>query len=461
VATIYVGPTAAGAANGTSWANRYGSLTAAEDRPVAAGDFVWVGAGVYRELLTVDVSGGAGASITYTGDVTGEHTDGVGGLVRVTGSDNDTTTARNNCITSNGKNYRTFQNMHFDMAAQSALNIIGNPTNWIIQDFTLNGCPTSGSPAIYFEGTGKTIVVRRGRLSGARARCLHFWSGVNNDNSASLVENCIMQSEHNGTGVYDVNWGGVIVNNCAVRGGYVGVWVETAMGAGQCLTVQHSVISNCHYGIWVSTLGYVVEDYNAFSNNGTNRTNVAVGAHSNIYPPLFDLGILQAGYPRPWPFGALSQYSALRAIAGNGAEATDDLNGITKPPNSAQKSWGAMQWTPISQDTVTVYAPGNSHKLSDAGACLLYVPTTAVSTTISVRVYREANYAGTNPQMIVRQPGQVDVTVTDAGAASAWNLLTTTLTPAALPGFVVIELRSLNTAAAGSYATYFDALTVA
>jgi len=40
-------------------------------------------------------------------------------------------------------------------------------------------------------------------------------------------------------------------------------------------------------------------------------------------------------------------------------------------------------------------------------------------------------------------------------------LLTDTFTPAALPDYVVVELQSQNTAAAGNYATYFDAFRVA
>ena len=62
--------------------------------------------------------------------------------------------------------------------------------------------------------------------------------------------------------------------------------------------------------------------------------------------------------------------------------------------------------------------------------------------------------------MVVKQPGQSDDVTTDAAAASQWNLLTTTLTPAADPPYVVVELQSLNTAAAGNYDVFFDDLVV-
>ena len=78
--TLYVGPTSAGSADGSSWANRYGSNTNCEAKPVAAGDTVYVGPGTYRETLTCGVSGGnpystgtisvANGSATVTGSST-------------------------------------------------------------------------------------------------------------------------------------------------------------------------------------------------------------------------------------------------------------------------------------------------------------------------------------------------------------------------------------------------------
>jgi hypothetical protein len=62
--------------------------------------------------------------------------------------------------------------------------------------------------------------------------------------------------------------------------------------------------------------------------------------------------------------------------------------------------------------------------------------------------------------MVVKQPGQADTEVSDTGAAGQWNLLTASLTPAASPPYVVVELVNRNTAAAGSYAVYFDDLDV-
>jgi len=67
----YVGPGGNDANNGLSWANRKLTLNGAEDVPVAAGDTVYVGPGVYREGLVLDVDGSVGNIITYIADVTG------------------------------------------------------------------------------------------------------------------------------------------------------------------------------------------------------------------------------------------------------------------------------------------------------------------------------------------------------------------------------------------------------
>ena len=56
--TYFVGSGGNDGNSGLTWALRKLTLNGAEDVPVIAGDTVIVGAGVYRELLTVDVDGG-------------------------------------------------------------------------------------------------------------------------------------------------------------------------------------------------------------------------------------------------------------------------------------------------------------------------------------------------------------------------------------------------------------------
>jgi hypothetical protein len=152
MATYYVGSGGSDAASGLSWAARKLTLNGAEDVPVAAGDTVYVGPGVYRELLTVDVSGSAGQPVTYIGDVSGEHTDGVGGVVRVTGSDNDQAAARANCITASSKAYRTFRGFSFDTTS-SHLIAATSGASWIVEDCVFQG---AGGICISVTGSAAT-----------------------------------------------------------------------------------------------------------------------------------------------------------------------------------------------------------------------------------------------------------------------------------------------------------------
>lgn len=214
-----------------------------------------------------------------------------------------------------------------------------------------------------------------------------------------------------------------------------------------------------------TVLGELVENFNNMSGNGVDRANVAVGAGSTAYisalqPPIMNSGVNQiSGFHLPWEIGSLSQWSQIRAIAG-ASEATEDMFGIARPVTAALNSWGPIQFQQITQDTATVRTGTLSQEFTTAGRRQLVIPVQAVNTTISVYVYREANYAGVNPQMILKQSGQADIVITDAGGLSAWNQLTHTWIPATVPTWIMIELVSNNTAAAGNFAVYFDDLTI-
>lgn len=462
--TYYVGPGGSDSNNGTTWALRKLTLNGAEDIPVVAGDTVYVGPGVYRETLTIDVSGSDGSPITYIGDVTGQNTDGMGGVVRITGSDDDQSAARANCITATSRSYRTFRGFSFDSFSSDGFNSATAVSYIIIEDCIFWGYGAS-TACVEFRGTGTNNTVRRCAFYG-KQRHIIFTHTSTVDSASMLVENCAFYGTATGTGSGQVEItriGGIVISNCTFTIGSYGVNLATNPAAGQSVTVYNSLFSYC----FVSALNaptsstQLVEDYCSFWGNVADRTNVSAGANSVTYPPLFQPPILYDGalLPPP-PLGALSQWSQVRRIAGT-AMATDDLYGITRPTTDSKKSWGAVQYQePIRETTTTYDSSTASLKLDDAGEVQFLVPVTAVSTTISVRCYREADYAGTNPTMVIRQPGQSDSTTTDTGSASTWNELTDTITPAAAPPYVLVCLQSLNTATSGNYDVFFDALTV-
>lgn len=467
--TYFAGPGGNDGNSGLTWILRKLTLNAVEDVPVIAGDNVYVGPGVYREQLVIDVSGGAGNQITYIGDVTGENTDGIGGIVRITGSDNDQTAARNYCITANAaRTHRTFRGFSCDTAIFQLLRGTNSPTDWIVEDCVFqNGV---ASALVRFTGNAQSdVTVRRCRFIANQSDLLGF-SGVGINDAAHLVENCVFAGmARNGFhAVQCDDVGGVTVRNCTFIGPDRAVNVETLTGGAHvACDIENSIIVGCNIGARAVVLGDLTENFNTFHANGTDRSNVNVGANSQTYPPLFVPSILFSGigqvsgfrFPPPVD-GELSEWSQIAAIVGSN-EPAEDFLGIARPITASKNSWGAVQFHDVERDTGTTRLGSDaSLEIVDAGRVQIKVPIDNNERTFSVYVQRETNYAGAFPQMIIKQPGQADRTTTDTGAVSVFNLLSDTFTPAADPPYVFVELVSNNTAVAGNYAVYFEDLAV-
>lgn len=336
--TYYVGAGGNDSNNGTTWAQRKLTLNGAEDIPVVAGDTVYVAPGTYRELLTCDVSGSAeSGAITYIGDYDGTHTDGVGGIVRISGSDDDIATARDYCINGNSKTYRIFDGLFCNGQAKSAIVISGS-------NCTVQNC--------YLEGAHGDGILR---ISGAVTEI--------------LVSNCFVNMYHasNTTGIIFVHSTAYSANstvqNCIVIGGmfqYYGNYTGgltfkncTALQSGnQCFrflnqnasypsTITNSIIIG-NVGVYANIASVVTEDYNSF-NTSTSRTNVDVGAHSNTYLPFMEARwffemINGGGLITPFD---LASYSGLINVAGT-SPTTADMRGTTV--QGTQREWGALEY---------------------------------------------------------------------------------------------------------------------
>lgn len=597
---IYVGTTTAGAADGSSWNDRYGTLNAAEDKPVQAGDYIYVGPGVYRETLTCDVSGanvytagtvaltlnspivtgngtlfpantsagymfhclllttgtdgqtynsssftsalgnfqagmvgrpiqinakgaytiasvsavttctladpnglgwpatttaatlaysvmsgegsyeiasvdsntqltlaepwqGATASglayrtfnpIRYIADVTGEHTDGVGGPVRITGSNDDIAITRSVAVDVNGKNYRKFTGFTCDLVSDSTFYFNNNEAYCTVEDCELfDGRITFvGNPPL--GNTIQRCLITR-HMNG---QALFFWWDPAVNNSGIVIKDCIIRNSDTGLNIQRI--GGITITGCTFDTFASNmIAVSAALTVGQCVAIHDCILNNTGTALAASALGEIIEDYNAFSRCNTARNNVGIGGNSNTYPPLFTAPLLKSGFRFPWQAYELSKWSLLKRIAGV-QETYRDYFGMARPVTSAKKSWGAIQYTGAIRDATTADS-GTSIKLSDAGQqFVMRVPTTNATATISLKVYREADYTSTYPQMMVCQPGQTIQLTTDSGTSNTWNTLTITLPPAANPHFADVFAVSNNTTGAGSYSTFWDSLTV-
>jgi len=346
MATYYVGIGGDDGNNGTTWALRKLTLNGAENIPVAAGDTVYVGAGTYRELLALDVSGSAGNPITYAGDYLGTNTDGVGGVVRITGSDDDATVARANCIyDGGGRDYRTFQGFVLDTATTPVTANGNQCTNWIIQNCVLYGLGTTN--CIVANGQSNTWTIQNCLFYVSDAYGFYAsYSSTYND-AAITIQNCIFLS--GGVGVVSNRVGGVTVKNCTFHT-RIGIRIETALAGGQTLAVNNCIFAYENIALYGTSTAEIIENYNTFWGNATNRTNTNTGANSVVYPPLFDtrwffqLCYAGAGAYSPLqvvsPFD-LASYSQLVNLAGT-SPTTTDIRGTGTL--GAQREWGALEY---------------------------------------------------------------------------------------------------------------------
>lgn len=297
MATYYVGSGGNDGNNGTTWALRKLTLNGAEDIPVAANDTVYVGPGTYRELLTVDVSGAAGQPITYIGDYTGANTDGVGGVVRITGSDNDTSATRAQCINAAAaRNYRTLRGFTMDMTTGALVNW-ADGSNLTIDECYFHRPLVVATQCLYIQGANQAnhtisncvFDLPATNTGGCGAVFLSHSSAL--DAVGHNITNCVF---HGGRDVFLVyRLGGVTVKNSTfIRGGVnICLGLVVIPSAGQTMSVR-----NCQFmGIYgvamyeAADVGdWIVEDYNSFAGCATDRSNVAVGANSITTPFLPD-----------------------------------------------------------------------------------------------------------------------------------------------------------------------------
>lgn len=454
MATYYVGKGGSDSNSGTSWANRKLTLNGAEDIPVAAGDTVYVGAGTYTDALTCDVSGSSGSPITYIADVTGANTDGIGGIVALAGTTNEQSISGSTVITVSPRDYRTFRGFAIRDWGGNAV-VVNTATNWIFEDCVFIGNTTGIS-----GGGGTNGIARRCLFRDHYSYAIYFSNASAQSSSGHTIENCVFMGSVGGfaRAVYTNNVPGIIVNNCAIISCYRGVQANVTLA--NSITVTNSFFVNNNIAVAGATTGDVVEDYNSFHNNTTTRANTTTGGNSNTYIPGLAIPMLVDGILLGVQFpGALADWSALRAIAGS-SEESEDLFGLDRPATAGKKSRGAIQWFPRERETTTVRTGSAALKLSDASRVQFIFPASNVSTTVSVYVQWEADYAGTKPQLVVKQAGQSDQSDTAVGSSGAWEALSVTLTPVASPGWIAVELVSNNTATSGNYNVFFDDLTV-
>lgn len=329
MATYYVGAGGNDGSAGTSWATRW--LTGAKVIATeAAGDTTYWGPNTWRELMTITASGTAGNPITWIGDYDGSHTDGVGGVVRITGAADELTTGtRANCITANAKNYRTFRGFLLDGASSHCVNLSAAGTDWIIDQCVIMA--SAAAAGVFVDGSAQL----RHTISNcafvpvastAATDGLYFNHSADVSDAAHVVKSCLFLG-HRRHALRVQNIGGTTVSNCTFWGNAAGYACAASPAVAQVTTINNCIFACNNVGAQAVATSDQTVNYCTFHGNSTARSNVTAGANDVAYPVGFDMRpYLEAfgGGTLVLPLASLASYSGLvEYSAGTGAPSTD------------------------------------------------------------------------------------------------------------------------------------------
>lgn len=472
----YVRKTGSDAADGLTPATAWLTLAKAGGATGAAsGDEVWIGAGVYREGVTM--GGTYTAETKFRADVDGAKT-GDAGEVRWSGygTDDKTAPAIATVLNLNGKNFLTFEGFTFHGGTGSIVS--GTGSNNI--KFTKCAFLPGNTPnAVMINYTATVDAAAAWTVEKCR-----FWKGSTHCLGITLPTSTVAD--------YDVNFQ---IRNCkflggqgsalnisasganSFKGGGVDVFHCVQMAAGSLLNVGANIATSIPCTVYNSyaatgsstTLsanasGQITEDWNVLF-AVTPRSNVTAGTNSKSdgsYANLLHIGQEAATLEtRAW--GAPTLDSPLLGFGGQAGGPSDDIDDLARPSGpgptwgNASIACGAHERGDTGQkETTTVYGGSAALKITGPGCHDFTIPIDAVATTIKVRGRFNASYAGTKPQLEVLAAAELGVSLTTATmavGADTWEQISVTVTPTAA-GIVTVRLKSSSTAGAGI--AYFD-----
>lgn len=394
-------------------------------------------------------------------DVTGENTDGVGGIIRLTGTNDDTADpgirTRVDGVVGASREYWHVRGFTVTSFSQHAY--------WFDQCDMICVEDTVGidNVAGLFLGDDPTrhILRRAISLGGYSGPIFMLAHTASIANSQSLGENLYAESAQ---GMYIDDVAGTTIKNLTM--GFYNDYclsVPAGMPLGSAVFIHDSLIHYCTaFGVSAGANGRVIENMNNFWQNTVDRGNVTnTGGVDTAYAYLPMLPLL-TGRPRnPMEFFPPSEWEQTRYATGLYG-ANEDLFGVHSEIAQTRRSWGAMHAYAVKRETAPVYGTfvGTLYLENASEAQFTYPVQPSVTYTITVQVYVETNYAGSVPDMVIRQPGAVDVTATSSGAAGVWEQLTTTFTSGADMNWISVALRSHNTSTTPSYGVRWNDIQV-
>lgn len=463
----------AGTSAGAAWQTIGKALGASG---IASGDTVYIGAGTYREAVTVAMTS-AVAETFVIGDVDGAQTGDAGEVIWTAFTTNDTTApAASSTVNLNGRDFLTFQRLTIVGGNVSASCVDGqtaHSTNCVFRECAMYGYTSRN--CIVYTGLADTAanwtIDRCSFLMMARAAIFTLPTSASADYDVNILfQNCLFLDAAGGQGITvtasgagSFKAGGVDILNNTFIGPSTGVQVNSA----NISTSIPCTVYNCIFhlgagtGLSANTSGQITENYNLIY-AATPRTNVSAGANSQtVYAFLLEIGqnAWIGGTPRP--FGTPLLASPLLGFGNQAGGPTVDFANRTRPAGGASTS-NAIGYLErhdtAAKETSVTQAGSNAVKITGPGDHDIFVPVDASSTSISVYVRYDTNHATTNkPQVQLQANGEIGVsaeTKTATVGVDTWEQLTfSSFTPTA-KGFVTVRLVSRS--AAGNGIAYFD-----
>ncbi len=467
---------------------------------VAAGTIIYVGAGTYREVVSVTNSGTPSAPIYLQGDVDGGFTGDQGPVILTAYLTNDTTApSAIQLITAASKNDLVFQNILF-VNGTGGIDSVATGLRRVFRDC---GFFTSRNAAVIL-GTVATGGVPLNRLYD---RCVFV--GMTGDAAAlqSLVSinlgvGVSGDIDHNLIFANSFFWnsstfaftltgqasaprgGGLRILNCTTIGALYTQTGSTTSAVYKTLILGNLIFQGGNGAVPSSSViqtngnaAGTYEDYNyVIGNGGIVAANVTSGGHTvqNTGAPMFSL----FGIERIWggmlrPFGEPFSPSPADAhgtfftpgfagVAAPAALGKLDLRGIVRPMAPLGWNPGYLQrGMNLAKETGTVFSGTSAISVTGAGYQDFQLPLDVGTATLTIYCRYDSSYRGPLPQFQV-MPNEnmaVGTASVDApsGQAGVWNQLTIVLTPTA-KGICTVRVVSNDTSGAGK--AIFDAFNV-
>ncbi len=403
--------------------------------------------------------------IRYIADLTGANTDGVGGTICISGSNDDMALTRANCIVNNSKLRRTLRG--FSMYGCTGV-LLTATQNWIIEDCCFEGDANSLYVSLVSaQYGGPNITVRRCWFWSTTGGAIDMNPGFGVDNDHDLIENCVFL----GSTYREINHasvGGILIRNCTFLGNFNAVYMGTTLTTGQSVTVNNCIFISNGTALRGNITGQLIEDFNSLVSNNTDRSNVNAGAGSVGYPVLFaPPPLLKNGRLEAWNPFSLQSYSTLRNRAGI-VPPGSDLLGVVRPQET-NSDWGAVETQPLPtiDGSNGRGGSGNALKINGRGYHDILIPvTTGVTVTVSVYVKWDSNSnIGVKPQAtMLADYGLAESSTAATGTGTTYEQLSigpfTPTVPGSGYGFMVLRLQNLSTYSS-AIAAYFDDWAVA